>query len=98
MTTTSPACRRLLWRDRDRPILAPMTTPPRWLRERRRVARAAASPESLAAEIARRVEAERDRTMWKGPIDWGIFRDVPDDEWEPFMAALEEAKGRPLLR
>jgi len=62
------------------------------------VARAAASPESLAAEVAWRVEAGR--TTWKRPtpVDWGMFRDIPDDEWELFMAALEEVKGRPLLR
>ena len=83
----------------DLPILDPMRTPPRWLREHRRIARAAASPESLAAEVAWRVEAERGRTMWKGPIDWDTFgeRTMSDEEWETFIAAIEEAKGRPLV-
>ena len=81
-----------------RPILTAVATPPRWLREHRRIARAVASVEAGGAEIAWRVEAERGRTTGNGPIHWGIFRDVPDDEWEAFVRALEEIKGRPLLR
>jgi hypothetical protein len=86
-------------RDRDLPTLGPMTTPPRWLREHRRAVRAAASPEWLVAEVARLVELNRGATIWKGPIDWDTFGErMPDEEWEPFIAAIEEVKGRPLAR
>ena len=87
-------------RSRDLPILGPMTTPPRWLREHRRAVRAAASPESPAAEVAWRVEAERGPTRWKNTlINGDTFGErIPDVEWEPFIAAIEEVKGRPLAR
>jgi hypothetical protein len=76
-----------------------MTTPPRWLREHRRAVRDAASPEWLAAEVARLVQLNRSATIWKGPIDWDTFGDgtLSDEEWQTFIAAIEEAKGRPLV-
>ena len=98
MTMTSPACRRDLRPEPGRLILAPVATPPRWLREHRRIARAVAGPEPLVAEVARLVEAERRRRPEIKPVEWGMFRDIPDDEWEPCSAALEAVKGRPLLR
>lgn len=77
-----------------------MRTPPRWLREQRRVTRAAASPGSLAAEVARLVEAGRSGLTWKPPVraDWRMPGEpLSDEEWETFAAALEEARGRPLF-
>ena len=98
MTTLDRTCRRPMRRSRDLPILGPMTTPPRWLREHRRAVRAAGH-EWLAAEVARMVELNRGATIWKGPIDWDTFGDgtLSDEEWETFIAAIEEAKGRPLV-
>jgi len=77
-----------------------MSTPPRWLREHRRVANAAASPESLAAEVARLVEQKHHRPLEIRPVDWETFGDptLSDEEWEAFVSAIEEIKGRPLLR
>lgn len=81
------------------PILNPVTTPPRWLRERRRASRVAARPESPAAEVARPVDLDPGRPRSKGPVDWTKFgQGIPTEEWEPFIAALEEVKGRPLTR
>ena len=99
MTTLDRTCRRPVRRSRDLPILGPMTTPPRWLREHRRAVRAA-GPEWLAAEVARMVELNRGATIWKGPIDWETFGDrtLSEEEWEAFITAIEEIKGRPLLR
>jgi hypothetical protein len=100
MTMLDTTCRRTVRRARDLPILGPMTTPPRWLREHRRVARAAASPESLAAEVARLVERGRPGLAWKPPVpaDWRMSGEpLSDEEWETFAAALEEARGRPLF-
>lgn len=99
MTTTNAACRRPVRQGRDLPIVGSVTTPPRWLREHRRAARAAGSPEWLAVEVARLVELNRSATVWKGPIDWDAFGDgtLSEEEWETFIAAIEEAKGRPLV-
>jgi hypothetical protein len=101
MTTPDKRCRRAVRRSSDLPILDPVRTPPRWLREHRRAARAAASPGWLAAEVARLVEAERSRLTWKPPVpaDWRMPGEpLSDEEWEAFIAAIEEAKGRPLVR
>ena len=94
-------CRRLLRPGSDLPILDGMRTPPRWLREQRRVARAAASPESLVAEVARPVETGRPGLVWKPPLPAGWKRPgepLSEEEWEAFVAAIEEMKGRPLAR
>jgi hypothetical protein len=96
---TTP-CRRLVRRSSDLPILHGMSTPPRWLRERRRVTRAAARSESLAAEVARLVQSGRRGLAWKPPVpaDWRMPGEpLSDEEWEAFIAAIEEAKGRPLI-
>jgi hypothetical protein len=92
-------CRRTMRRRADLLILDVMRTPPRWLREQRRAARAAASPESLAAEVAWRVEAERSGLAWKPPLppDWKMPGEpLSEEEWEAFVAALEEARGYPM--
>lgn len=92
MTTLDLTCRRPVRRDLGVPILGRMTTPPRWLREHRRTVRAAAGPGSPAAGIS--------PTTWKPPVpvDWGKSGDaISDEEWAPFIAAIEEAKGRPLV-
>jgi len=78
-----------------------MSTPPRWLREHRRAVRAAASPEWLAAEVARLVETGGSGLVWKPPLpaDWKRPGEpLSEEEWEAFVAAIEEMKGRPLVQ
>jgi hypothetical protein len=98
--TMTATCRGPVRRTPDLPILDGMTTPPRWLREHRRALRAAAGPQSLAAEVARLVETGRPGLAWKPPVpeDWRMPGDpLSDEEWGAFVAAIEEAKGRPLV-
>jgi hypothetical protein len=94
----------------DRPddlLRLDLVVTPRWLRERRRAGREAASPEVLVAEVARQVAAltrpggrmrlrEILREQGVEPVgDWSRFGEqVPDEVWEPFFAAIMEAKGR----
>lgn len=87
--------------------LDPVVTP-RWLRERRRAERLAARPDALAADLARQIRSltrpGRPRTIGElmieqgvGPVDVTRFLDrepMPDEEWDPFFAAIVEAKGR----
>lgn len=97
MTTSDLTCRRPVRRDLVVPILGRMTIPPHWLRKRRRTVRAAARPGSPAAgtEPGRRRPAELEIK----PIDWDSFGDrtMSDGEWEVFISAIQEAKGRPLV-
>lgn len=87
MTTT---CRHLVRPAECLPILEPMRTPPRWLRERRRTAHAA-GPASPAAEVASPPAPPADWTRPGEPLS--------EPEWAAFVAALEEARGHsmPLL-
>lgn len=98
MTTTDTRRIGLVRRSAETPTLDSVTTTPRWLREHRRAARAAADPESLADAIARRLAQPVPPTELPfSVIDWDTFGEtISDEEWEPFIAAIEEAKGRPL--
>jgi hypothetical protein len=82
---------------------------PRWLRERRRVARLVARPEALAAEVARQVAAftrpDREKTFRELVREQGIkpfnaeehLRREPrlsHEDWEELRAAIAEGRGR----
>jgi hypothetical protein len=77
---------------------------PRWLRERRRAERDAARPDVLAARVARQIgvsgpTSSLQEIMRRQGVesirDWSRFGEpVPDEVWDPFFAAIMEAKGR----
>lgn len=72
---------------------------PRWLREHRRAAARAARPHAIATEIVRALVPPgggRRSAAGGRPIpldDYRTREPMPDDQWEPFIAAIREAKG-----
>lgn len=91
MTTGDTRTSRVVRRGSGAPTLDGMTTTPRWLREHRRALRAATG----SGWRARRPVPAEDPFK---RVDWETFSSPgPAGEWEAFIAAIEEAKGRPLV-
>jgi hypothetical protein len=90
MTTDQAGTIRPVRRPIGAPTLEAVTTTPRWLREHRRAVRAAADRRRPAPA------ADPDAPFkW---VDWDNFgMRLPEDEAAAFIAAIEEAKGRPLV-